>query len=255
MEHPTSFATSPFSPSANPTHTDPLTKATQTPRHSRPRSTSLSCTPTTRSASSPQRYRRHDTATLPYTKDTGLNTSTDSELRKMPRPTERATTTTQDSLRAAYRGNEPPSNRLQTAIPRTAQHSVHTVPQTDSSHHTALTQCSDQPANPTTIPDCTRALHPRDPMPLTGPRQQAAHSQSVQTPDPCAQNGSPGGRGWPGRRRPKTTTPETTPQDLEHQHRQIHPARHPQDRPIKLQATRTTHNSFPTPELAGTHLT
>ena len=41
--------------------------------------------------------------------------------------------TTQDGLRATYLGNKPSSNRLQAAIPRTAQHSVHTVPQTDTS--------------------------------------------------------------------------------------------------------------------------
>ena len=62
----------------------------------------------------------------------------------------------------------------------------------------------------------TRTLHPRDPTTLTGPCQQAAHSQPVPTPDPCAQGGSRGSRGWPGRRRSKTTTTKTTPQDPEH---------------------------------------
>ena len=66
--------------------------------------------------------------------------------------------TTQDNLRVTYCGNEAPSNRLQAAIPQTAQYSVYAIPQTDSPHHDILPQCSDQPANPTAIPDCTRAL-------------------------------------------------------------------------------------------------
>ena len=158
LTHPTPLTTSPFSSLTNPTHTDPLTKATQKSRHPRPRFAGLNCTPTIISASSPRRHRRHDTATPPCIKDTGLNTSTDSELCGTPGPTARTTATTQDSLRAIYSGNGPPSNRLQAAIPQAAQHSVRTVRQTDSPHHTTLPQCSDQPASPTTIPDCTRLL-------------------------------------------------------------------------------------------------
>ena len=40
----TPFATSPFSPPTNPTHTEPLTKATQKPRHPKPHSANLSYT-------------------------------------------------------------------------------------------------------------------------------------------------------------------------------------------------------------------
>ena len=53
-------------------------------RHPRLHSASLSCTPTMRSASNPRRHRRHDAATLPYTKDTGPDTSTDCELCGRP---------------------------------------------------------------------------------------------------------------------------------------------------------------------------
>ena len=66
-----------------------------------------------RAPSSPRRHRSHDTATLPYTKDTCFNTSTDSELYETPRSTERTITTTQDNLRVTDCGNEPPSDGLQ----------------------------------------------------------------------------------------------------------------------------------------------
>ena len=44
LTHPTPFATSRFSSPTNPTHTDPLTKATQKPKYPRPHSASLSYT-------------------------------------------------------------------------------------------------------------------------------------------------------------------------------------------------------------------
>ena len=91
------------------------------------------------------------------------------------------------------------------------------------SHPITMPRCSDQPATPTTVPDCTHththASHLRDPTSLTGPRQQATHSQPVPVPDPRAQGGSRGTgagqatgapRPQPRRRHPKgpnTNTP------------------------------------------------
>ena len=61
---------------------------------------------------------------------------------------------TPENLRATYGGNGPPSDGLQAAIPQTAQHSERIAPQTGSSRRTTLPQCSNQPTNPTAVPDC-----------------------------------------------------------------------------------------------------
>ena len=166
--------------------------------------------------------------------------------REAPRPTECTTATTQDNLGVTYPENKPPPNRPPSGHPtdgtqQRTQRALGRFP-----HHTTLPQCSYQPASPTTGPDCThtRASHPRDPTPLTGPRQQATHSQSV-VPDPCIQGEARGNRAGqatgaprpqPRRRHPKAPNTNT----------QICLARQPRDQLTELQATRTTRNSFPT---------
>ena len=85
----------------------------------------------------------------------------DSDLYGTPRSTERTSTTTRDNLRVTERRNEPPVDGLQAAVPQTAQHNVDVLAHKDFPHHTTPPQRSDQPTNPTAIPDGTRALPTR----------------------------------------------------------------------------------------------
>ena len=207
------------------------------------------------SASSSRQHRKHDTATLPYTKDSRINTSTDSELCGTPRPMERTTTTTQDNLRVTYGGNEPPSNRLQAEIPQTAQHRERIAPPADSEHHATLPRYSDQPTNPTAVPDYTRALPPPSPY---APNRTTPPSGALTVCADFRALGTERVPGQPGPARPpapqddnpeddtprlRAPTPKSAQRDT------------PQEQPTELRATRTTCNSSPAPELAGTHLT
>ena len=208
LAHSAPFATSPFSSPRKPhTHRFSLTRNADIPR---PHAASLSNTPL-RSASSPQRHQGHDTTTLPYAKDANLtrlrvwSTAGRPDQRnappRQPRTTyESPTSGTSHPQTGPKRPSHRQHNTAHTACPRQ-------IP--TSYYHATMQRPACKPYNSPRLH--THTLHPRDPTPLTGPRQQATHSQSVPAPDPCPQGGPRGNRGWPGHRRPKTTTPKTTP--------------------------------------------
>ena len=158
LTHPTPFATSPFSFPTNPTHTDPLTKATQEPRYPRPLSTNLSYTlprDRRRAHGDTEAMIQHPYPT-PRTPDSAplrIQSSTEHPDKRNAPP--RRPRTTYGSPTAGTRHPQTDSKRQShrerstacTSYPRQIPHITLSLP-----------QCSDQPTNPTAIPDCTRAL-------------------------------------------------------------------------------------------------
>ena len=248
LSHPTLFATNPVSSPANPTHTDSQ-KLPRNPdildhtppalaRPSHEIGVEPTSTPNSR-YSSRTLHQGHLTYYL-YALQDGPTNGTHHQA-------------TQDNRWVAYCGNDPPSDTRLAAVPQTAQHSVHTAPPTHSSHHTTLPRCSDQPASPT----ITLTAHAHSPPP--GPYAPNRTTPTSGARAVCANLRSLGtgrGPGQPGLARPPAP-PDHNPEGDTPRRRastpQIRLAGHPQDQPSELQ--RTTRNSSPTPELAGTHLT
>ena len=176
LTHPTPFATMSRPSPANPTRPDPLTEATQnsdilgyTPPTLAIPSAEIGVEPTTAPKS---RYNNsalhqghlpqgvHGFRTLQGTPTTGTHRYGDPGQPTGHPRRERAT------LRRAPSGNAPDS---------AAQRTHRTPDKLPTSHYFAAVQ---RPAHkPYNNPRLhARTPHPRDPTPLTGPRQQAAHS-------------------------------------------------------------------------------
>ena len=182
---PTPVATSPFSSPADPTHTYPFTKATQKPRHPRTHSASLSYTlppdiGVTRAATPQSRYSNptlHQEHLTQYVY--GFRSLRDTPINGTHQYDDPGQPTCHRTQERATRRRAPSGSPTDSAAQR-GRPSPQRFP---TSHYSAATQ---RPAHkPHSNPRRhSRTPHPRDPTPLTGPRHQAAHSQSAPTSNP-----------------------------------------------------------------------